>query len=106
MTTSNTNSPRDQLLLGPSRVEVLNQANLLSNLDQILYPEEDGFAMFRALDENEANEFKELARQKYKRFEPIEGIWHPIYQMECVLMNHEVSLYRIERDDPELPKTT
>lgn len=46
---------------------------------------------FRELNPIEEAEFKKHARDNYKPFTPIEGIWHPVYQLECVQINKEAS---------------
>ena len=40
----------------------------------------------------EQQSFKDWARANYTPFEPISGIWHPIVQSECTLMNQEAEL--------------
>jgi hypothetical protein len=45
--------------------------------------------LFRHLTEEEENLFRKWARDNYKLYAPIEGIWHPVAQLECVLMNME-----------------
>lgn len=56
---------------------------------------------FRKLPPVAANAFRRAARDTYKPFDPIEGIWHPIYQAECVAMNAEASVY-VPDDDATL----
>ena len=56
-----------------------------------------GGMVFRWLSEEEEAQFRALARGKYKPFTQIEGIWHPVYQDECVRINHEKSYYRKTR---------
>jgi hypothetical protein len=41
------------------------------------------------LSQDEETECRKWARDNYKVFEPIKGIWHPIVQDECVKMNAE-----------------
>lgn len=36
--------------------------------------------------------FRRWARDHYKVFEPIQGVWHPLVQQECVEMNREASM--------------
>jgi hypothetical protein len=43
--------------------------------------------LFRQLDEEEIQSFQRWARENYKPFEPIKGIWHPIIQEECAKIN-------------------
>ena len=45
--------------------------------------------LFRHLSEAEEKEFREAARKNYKVFDPINGVWHPVYQDECAKMNAE-----------------
>ncbi len=47
--------------------------------------------IFRKLTEGETKEFKQWARENYKPFTEIKGIWHPIVQEECVQINKEKS---------------
>jgi hypothetical protein len=49
--------------------------------------------MFRSLESQEEQEFRKWARDNYKPFDPIKGIWHPIVQEECVKMNKEAAEY-------------
>jgi|TARA_Y100000034_G_scaffold100282_1_gene123520 hypothetical protein len=44
---------------------------------------------FRKLDEVEELEFRQWARDNYKKHDPIKGIWHPVVQEECVKINQE-----------------
>ena len=48
--------------------------------------------IFRILTEIEKSEFKQWARDNYKVFTPIKGMWHPVVQEECVKMNIEKSV--------------
>ena len=45
--------------------------------------------LFKDLSEKEVVEFKKWARENYKPFDEIKGIWHPVVQAECVEMNKE-----------------
>ena len=47
--------------------------------------------LFRSLTESEEREFRQWARDNYKKFHPIEGIWHPVVQDECVKINANAS---------------
>ena len=47
--------------------------------------------MYRKLSDAEAEEFRKWARKNYKIDSPINGVWHPIVQQECVLMNQEAA---------------
>ena len=48
--------------------------------------------LFRALSEGEVTEFKAAARRDYKPYSDIKGIWHPVYQSECVAITSEADL--------------
>lgn len=41
----------------------------------------------RKLSKDEVQEFRNWAKTNYKKFNEIKGIWHPIVQFECVLIN-------------------
>jgi hypothetical protein len=45
--------------------------------------------LFRELSTEEEKSFRQWARDNYKPFDPIEGIWHSVIQSECVKMNEE-----------------
>ena len=45
--------------------------------------------LFRELTEEEKDRFRQWARQNYKVYSEIKGIWHPVVQEECVRMNAE-----------------
>jgi hypothetical protein len=45
--------------------------------------------LFRELDTKEEKEFREWARNNYKKFDTIKGVWHPVVQDECVKINAE-----------------
>lgn len=47
--------------------------------------------IFKKLSEGEREAFRKWARENYKPFTPIEGIWHPEIQEECVQINNEIS---------------
>lgn len=90
-----------------------NKSPMIVNQKQILYPVgnnykareramaqakkalEDGHMVFRYLSDEEELIFRGQARINYIPFQPIEGIWHPVYQDECVRINHELSYYRL-----------
>ncbi len=40
----------------------------------------------------EQQSFKDWARANYIPFEPISGLWHPIIQAECTLINQETEV--------------
>jgi hypothetical protein len=37
----------------------------------------------------EIQSFRDWARQNYTPLQPISGLWHPLVQAECTLMNEE-----------------
>lgn len=43
--------------------------------------------LFKDLNENQENEFRQWARENYQPLTPIEGIWHPVIQDECARIN-------------------
>lgn len=45
--------------------------------------------LFRKLTPEEEEQFRQWARENYRPFDPIKGIWHPIVQDECRRMNQE-----------------
>ena len=45
--------------------------------------------LFRAVTAREADEFRKWARANYKPLDDIKGIWHPVVQTECALINRE-----------------
>lgn len=45
--------------------------------------------MWRTLTPEEEGEFRQSARDNYEPLTPINGVWHPVYQYECVKMNQE-----------------
>jgi hypothetical protein len=53
-------------------------------------------SLFKELTEEEAVEYRQWARDNYKPFTEIKGVWHPAVQAECVAMNAEADL------EPEL----
>lgn len=48
---------------------------------------------YRALTTAEEATFRKWARDHYKPGAEINGIWHPITQAECVVMNREMSRF-------------
>jgi hypothetical protein len=48
--------------------------------------------MFRELTPEEEVPFRQWARENYKPFDPIKGIWHPVVQEECTKINKESDL--------------
>jgi len=50
--------------------------------------------LFRDLGEAEAASFRKWARENYKPFSEISGLWHPVVQAECTQMNKEADVWR------------
>jgi len=48
--------------------------------------------LFKTLSDEEQKEYRKWARENYKPYEPIKGVWHPIAQAECVRMNEEAGM--------------
>ena len=42
---------------------------------------------FRKLNKEEEQEFRQWARDNYRPLDPIEKIWHPVVQDECLKIN-------------------
>jgi len=49
-------------------------------------------SIFRDLSEKEEKEFRQWARENYTIFDDIKGIWHPVIQDECRIMNQKAEL--------------
>jgi hypothetical protein len=47
--------------------------------------------LWRELSPKEEQEFRDSARKNYKPLTAISGVWHPVYQDECVKINKEKS---------------
>jgi hypothetical protein len=45
--------------------------------------------LFRDLTPEEEQPFRKWARENYKPYDAIKGIWHPVVQDECVKINKE-----------------
>ena len=45
--------------------------------------------MWRILNSSEITQFQDWARNNYITGEPISHTWHPVVQIECVIMNIE-----------------
>lgn len=43
--------------------------------------------IWKKLSEEEKEEYRNWARNNYKPLSHINGLWHPIIQLECVRMN-------------------
>jgi hypothetical protein len=50
-------------------------------------PQRPANPMFRDLSNEEAEEFRQWARDNYIPGSPISSIWHPVVQQECNLIN-------------------
>ena len=46
-------------------------------------------SFFRQLDENEAEQFRQWARDNYRPGDAISEVWHPIVRKECQKINRE-----------------
>lgn len=51
--------------------------------------------MFRELSQEEEAEFRQWARDNYKKGGDISGIWHPVVQDECRKMNEDLQLEEV-----------
>lgn len=60
--------------------------------------------LFRHLPAEEERKFRLWARENYRVFSPINGVWHPVVQDECMRMNAETGYS--PRALPDLPPTT
>jgi hypothetical protein len=58
---------------------------------------------FKSLSPEQVILFRSAARKGYKVFTPIDGLWHPSYQHECVLMNYESAVFVEEKQDDDTP---
>ena len=45
--------------------------------------------LYQHLSPDREAEFRKWARENYKVFTKIDGVWHPVVQDECVKMNEE-----------------
>jgi len=45
--------------------------------------------LFKKLEVDEIISFRQWARENYSPGEEISGVWHPVVQKECVLINEE-----------------
>jgi hypothetical protein len=45
--------------------------------------------LFKKLSETEIADYRKWARENYKPMTEIKGIWHPVVQAECVLINSD-----------------
>ena len=46
--------------------------------------------LFKQLTDAEMLSYRQWARDNYKPFDDINGVWHPVVQAECVRMNTQV----------------
>ncbi len=53
---------------------------------------------FRKLSASEENEFRSWARDNYKPFSDINGVWHPVVQQECQKMNKEAAIFMEDKN--------
>lgn len=58
---------------------------------------------FRKLSRDEEALFRTNARAVYQPFTPIDGVWHPVYQAECVRMNAEAGALPVRFLKPAEP---
>ena len=58
--------------------------------------------LFKHLTAAEEQSFRNWARANYRPFEPINGVWHPVTQDECVKMNAETGYAPVRRVSVEL----
>lgn len=59
--------------------------------------------LFKDLDQQETAGFRRWARDNYEPFTPISGLWHPIIQDECRVINEEadVTCEELSRSEQE-----
>jgi hypothetical protein len=48
--------------------------------------------LFRDLNNEEQEAFRKWARENYRPFSDICGVWHPLVQTECIRMNIEAQI--------------
>jgi len=48
--------------------------------------------LFKELTAAEEADYRKWAQENYNPFEPINGVWHPVVQDECVRINKEAEL--------------
>jgi len=54
---------------------------------------------FKQLSSEEESEFRKWARDNYKPFSDISGVWHPVVQDECKKMNEEQSVFSADKKE-------
>jgi len=47
--------------------------------------------IFRKLNDEQTEAFRQWARDSYRPFSEIKGIWHPVVQEECVKINNQIA---------------
>ena len=57
-----------------------------------------GHMKFIKLDLSGEQTFRTAARRDYRPFTPIDGLWHPAYQDECVQINFEHAVFVESKD--------
>ena len=74
--------------IGISRKEkhTMAEAEVTSKIEPLTF-------FFRKLSVGEKRKWRKSAREQYEPFSPIDGMWHPVYQAECVAMNDESATY-------------
>ena len=61
--------------------------NLVIGLNNLKYWKSQ--MLFRKLEYGEDLEYRQWARENYKPLDPIKGVWHPVIQDECKMMNEQ-----------------
>lgn len=54
-------------------------------------------------DTSEVYDYCKWANENYKPGDPISGVWHPIVQAECVMMNMTAAGYKGRWPEIDLP---
>ena len=52
--------------------------------------------LFKTLTAKEEAEYRKWAREHYQPYEPINGVYHPVVQDECVKINKEADIFLVE----------
>ena len=58
--------------------------------------------LFVDLSQEEEQSFRQWARENYTAFTPIDGLWHPVIQDECRLINSSTELKYQEEAEYEV----
>jgi hypothetical protein len=53
--------------------------------------------LFRQLSKEEEERFRQWARDNYTPLSDISGVWHPVVQDECRMMNEEVGTSKVDK---------